>query len=74
MLQNSFQGVRESEHQATCALAQQTELTDAERTSLRSFVEGLGERIRDDTSPFTATEQKRLTFLRWLSTSGRVSD
>jgi hypothetical protein len=74
MLWNSFQGVRESEQQATRSLVQQAELTDAERTSLRSFVESLGEQIRDDTSPFTTTEHKRLTFLRWLYTNDMLPD
>jgi len=49
-------------------------LSEAERACLWSFVARLGDLVKDDTSPFTSAERKRLTFLQWLYTNGKLPD
>lgn len=74
MLRNSLHEALEGEQQGTLSLAQEAQLTDAERGCLRSFVAQLGDLIEDDMTPFTRAEYKRLTFLQWLYTNEKLPD
>lgn len=62
MLRNSLYGALEGKQQGTLTPAQGAELTHLERAYLQFFVMRLGDRIKDDTSPFTSVEHKRLMF------------
>jgi hypothetical protein len=73
MLWNSLLGALAAE-QVRLSLAQQASLTDAERGCLQSFVARVGDLIADDMTPFTNAEHKRLTFLHWLYTNGKLPD
>jgi hypothetical protein len=52
--------------------SEQAQLTEDELVSLRLFVTRLGDRIVEDTSPFTSTERNRLAFLTWLYAHGKL--
>ena len=52
--------------------SENAQLTEDELTSLRLFVRRLGDRIVEDTSPFTNTERNRLAFLTWLYAHGKL--
>jgi hypothetical protein len=47
-------------------------MSEGERINLQLFVMGLGQRIDEDTSLFTSTERKRLEFVQWLYTQGKL--
>lgn len=53
--------------------SQAPRLTQDEMRALRAFVRRQGERLEDDMTPFSAEERRRLTFLRWLHTEGRIA-
>lgn len=74
MLRNSLHEALAAEQQGRLSLAQQAPLTDAERGCLQSFVARVGDLIQDDMTPFTRAEYKRLTFLQWLYTNGKLPD
>ncbi len=64
MLRNSLHEALAAEQQGRLSLAQQAPLTDAERGCLQSFVARVGDLIA----------YKRLTFLQWLYTNGKLPD
>lgn len=57
----------------TTVEAETPQLTQGEMHALRAFMRRQGERLEDDMTPFSAEERRRLTFLRWLHTEGRIA-
>jgi len=53
--------------------SQAPQLTQGEMRALRAFMRRQGERLEDDMTPFSAEERRRLTFLRWLHSEGRLA-
>ncbi len=53
--------------------SQEPQLTQDEMRALRAFMRRQGERLEDDMTPFSAEERRRLAFLRWLHTEGRIA-
>lgn len=53
--------------------AETPQLTQGEMRALRAFMRRQGERLEDDMTPFSAEERRRLTFLRWLHSEGRLA-
>jgi hypothetical protein len=72
MFYNIFTGNLKTEAPDELACADKMFLSDVERVSLQLFVVGLGKRIDADTSLFTSTERKRLEFVQWLYTQGKL--
>ncbi len=71
MLGDLFTQRVEDQSASEFAPSKESALSQSELACLRLFVVRLGDRIADDTSPFTSTEQKRLAFLRWLYAHGQ---
>jgi hypothetical protein len=72
MFYNIFTGSMETEAPDELTCADVVFLSEVERISLQLFVMGLGKRIDEDTSLFTSTERKRLEFVQWLYTHGKL--
>jgi hypothetical protein len=72
MFYNIFTGSMETEASDELACADKMFLSEVERVSLQLFVMGLGHRIDEDTSLFTSRERKRLEFVQWLYTQGKL--
>jgi hypothetical protein len=69
---NIFTGSMEIEAADELAGTGKLFLSEVERISLQLLVMGLGKRFDEDTSLFTSTERKRLEFVRWLYTHGKL--
>ena len=72
MLGDLFTQRVEDQAASEFAPSKEAALSQSELACLQLFVMRLGDRIADDTSPFTSTEQKRLAFLRWLYAYGQL--
>jgi hypothetical protein len=73
MFYNIFTGNMEAQAPNKFARADKMLLSEAERTGLRLFAIGQGNRIEEDTSLFTGTERNRLAFIQWLYKRGKLS-
>jgi hypothetical protein len=72
MIGDPFTQQAEDRPASELALSKESGLSPFELACLHSFVLRLGDRIADDTTPFTSTERKRLAFLQWLNAHDKL--